>query len=198
MISEKLKYVFVHINKTGGSSIRKMLGETDWKSSPHNIANDYLNILGEYKFKSYFKFSFVRNPWDRVVSTYHFNIQISKRKLLKGSTFERFVAKYPMEYPANQLDYISSIQWKWDRKNNIYIYKPDEVNLLVDFIGRYENLENDVNYIKNKFKIDNEFPHLNKTEHKHYSQYYNNYTKEIIAKKCERDIKYFGYKFEEE
>mgnify|MGYP003150102182 FL=1 len=65
MIHHQHKCVFVHITKTAGSSITKALGEND-NGNPHRNAFDYLKEMGEEKFKEYYKFAVVRNPWEMV------------------------------------------------------------------------------------------------------------------------------------
>ena len=71
MINHKHKFIFIHINKCGGTSIDKVFSG---KFRGHKKAFDYKK-LNPKEFENYFKFTFVRNPWDRVVSFYHYQMK---------------------------------------------------------------------------------------------------------------------------
>ena len=80
MISKNLKCIYIHIPKTGGMSIESMLGE-DLKKIHQSSIKIKHGTPKEWKYSKYweyyYKFTFVRNPWDRVVSAYLYNLKMS-------------------------------------------------------------------------------------------------------------------------
>ena len=187
MISHKHKFIFIEVPKTGTTTICSILSDNFDAVQPYK----HLDIV-QYKEKfpketsSYFKFSFVRNPWSRVVSLYYRNEGIQKKNEM---TFVEFVdwiqlATDTCTYPT-------------PKKNMIDFFKIDN-ELKIDFIGKFENLQQDFNIVCDKIGISHQkLPHKNKSKHKHYTEYYDDETREIVAEKCAKDIEYFGYKFGE-
>jgi len=179
MISNKHKCIFVHINKAGaGTSIDMCVGGLERQ---FHKPITYYQRKWPKKFKSYFKFCFIRNPWEKVISQWKFRITHVDEKDVQNMPFDQWV-RNPTGLPFKpQYDWIS------DKKDNI----------LVDFIGRYENFSTDWQHICSKINFNpDELTVTHKTKHSHYSKYYNEETKEIVAKAFQKDIKYFGYKFE--
>ena len=139
-----------------------------------NIAIDVYENRNEY-----FKFGFTRNPWDRMISSREYLIRngynwvhnMSLSEFLKCNYFKKILAGIEM----NTVDFCDGC----------------------DFIGRFENLQEDFNIICDKIGIQRQqLPHKNKTKHKHYTEYYDDETREIV-KRYAKDIEHFGYKFGE-
>jgi chondroitin 4-sulfotransferase 11 len=188
MINQDHKFIFIHIPRTGGTSIEKNFSYIGDEIKHWNL-RDYKNYLNEREFNEYFKFTFVRNPWDIVVSKYvtiWYNSSSrghgGKIGYLCGKSLKYFLTYYQ---PA-----------KHEHGDSFFDYfDPEEM----DFIGRFENRKNDLDFISSKVgaTIDQQImenPHPHK---KHYTEYYDDEAREIVAEKYAKDIEYFGYKFGE-
>jgi chondroitin 4-sulfotransferase 11 len=203
MISHEHKCIFIHIPKTGGMSIEQALGVDLSKfHSPstsikikHGTPDDWL--YPQY-WDKYFTFTFVRNPWARIVSSYCY---IQNRSLrcdrFRGWKLKRFFQRQE-SYSINGF---RSFVKKWLPRDFKYydLWFAPQLSWLsadYDFIGRLENLQQDFNIVCDKIGIPRFSPsHINKTEHKHYIEYYDDETREIVAEKYAKDIEYFGYEF---
>lgn len=209
MISHKYKCIFVEVPKTGSTSIRSILGE------PEKLHLDILEILYEIekalvpydfinkkpmvldsaarvklvrqRFDEYFKFGFVRNPWDRTVSLYMRKEGICLSKLI---SFDQFVdwIHYSSDTSIHPSKHINQLDWLTDKNGKV----------LVDFIGRFERLEQDWEFVCQKLGLAPlPLPYLNSSgpDKRHYTDFYTPRTREIIANKFARDIEFFGYEF---
>ena len=195
MISKKHKFIFVHITKCGGTSVENALekygGEYLWnRDEMTNENHQYIHpkhVLAEkYSLTKYwknsFKFTFVRNPWSREISAYFYR----KRMTDFRGTFEEHLAS--TNFIVNPLHHGNQYNWLVSHNGKMEL----------DFIGKFENFQQDFNTICDKIGIPHqELPHDNKTKHKHYTEYYDDETREIVAEKYAKDIEYFGYKFGE-
>ena len=187
MISHKHKCVFIHINKCGGTTIDTLF---TGKFAGHKKAFVYKRSKPNI-FDNYFKFTFVRNPWDRVVSFYHYQIKRGwdYYPFNKTIPFDKFVKNWlkPMRRQTPLATY-PCYDWISDKDDN----------LLVDFIGRFENFQEDFDIVCDKIGIPHQqLPHKNKSNHKHYTEYYDDETRQIVAERYAKDIERFGYKFGE-
>jgi chondroitin 4-sulfotransferase 11 len=203
-VSDSRKLVFVHIQKTGGVTVQRLLQKKipDIRTivARHAFASQGMEELDDWD--EYFKFAFARNPWDRLVSWYTMirtAQQIKARPWNKlwsyaqdnSSTFEEFIRNCTDEvrmkegvsysFAYNQLDYITD----------------ENGDLLIDFVGRVENFETDIRKVLDVIGIKQEtIPRNNSSTHKHYSEFYTPETERIVRERFKRDIEYFGYEFE--
>ena len=187
MISHKHKFIFVHINKCGGTTIDTLF---TGRFAGHKKAFEYKQSTPN-TFDNYFKFTFVRNPWDRVVSFYHYQIKRNWDFYPFNETisFDNFVKNW-MRRMRRQTPLATHPCYDW-------ISDKDD-NLLVDFTGRFENFQEDFNIVCDKIGIpQQELPYKNKSKHKHYTEYYDDETRSIVAEKYAKDIEYFNYEFGE-
>ena len=185
--SNKQKYVWFRTAKCGTRSILFSLN-----NNTDICVNEY-NVQFDYSWKDYFKFSIARNPWDRLVSTWTEKVQHQWIEHDKNPYRIKVFKKYKDEdYDFFVKNVIPSEDIHTECLSNL-------IDLtVVDFIGRFENLQQDFNIICDKIGIPQQkLPHRNKTKHKHYTEYYDDETREIVAKKYAKDIEYFGYEFGE-
>ena len=146
------------------------------------------------QWKSYFKFSFVRNPFDRLVSSY---ISISKyhKFPLNKLGFRDFVFK---EGKYKELLDPATSSESESRFHHLvpavdYLFEKDK--LLVDFVGKFENLAEDWKFVCKKLGAKLTLPHANKRDHWPYRTHYDEETRELVAKLYKKDLELFGYEF---
>ena len=138
-----------------------------------------------------FKFCFVRNPYDRAVSLYFYLKKIGDvHHKLSFKGFVRVLQNRAIPeiglYNRQELSQCNSqVRWLKNRKRE----------LLVDFIGRFENIEKDFKKLCSELGTKGQLPHVNRTEHTHYKNYYDDETKRIIANIYAEDLEQFSYAF---
>jgi len=190
----KEQFVFVHIPKCAGNSVIS----DHFRVFSHDLRNEnfvYFKDSLERKGAE-FSFAFVRNPWDRLVSAYEYlknggicplDAEDYLNLFSKYENFKEMVLNWE-EVFFDQIHFKSQSDWICDNDGNI----------IVDFVGKFENLQQDFDIVCDRMQIPRKkLPHTNKTNHKHYTEYYDDEIREIVAKKYARDIEYFGYKFGE-
>ena len=202
IINHKYKFIFIHIQKTAGSSIKNVLHDIKGTKKLHS-SHSMINVLSLDEYKDYFKFCFVRNPWDRLYSWYNMIQQKgnhndwSKYILENSSNFSEFLDLTEVILETNLLEKSSEIDYPKSISFNQLDYISDnEGNIAVDFIGRFENINKDYDKIMEKIGVKYlPLPHLNKFDHNDYRNCYADKDIEKVYKMYEKDIKYFGYKF---
>lgn len=191
MISEKHKSIFVHIPKTAGTSIEKKLGlfeDFQRGVQDHRTIIELRNSMEIMDFKKYFKFSFVRNPWDRVFSWYRNvmrdPIHRKGQNIPDDCSFAQF-----LECFSTNLVLKPQLYWLEDEKGDIPL----------DFIGRFENLSEDFKKVSKAIGIkEADLPHYLSSQKPDYRDFYNEKTKKIVESTYIKEIKMFNYCFGED
>ena len=159
-------FLFLHIPKTGGTSVRTALG---MGTRPNHVRALWLWQECPEAFDK-FSFAFVRNPWDRMLSYFYYQ---------RGNDWET-----PDRF--DRVEMVQQVDFIMDEAG-----KP-----LVDFIGRFENLAEDFATICGKIGIETPpLPHLNRSPHRHYRECYDDEAIEFVTDNFADDIAHFGYTF---
>jgi hypothetical protein len=215
-LSNRYNFLFVHIAKTGGTSMRTALRRLQYRdplfwpqwlcsridhATGHRIAAKLprhapivtaKEMLPHELFQRLFKFAFVRNPWDLQVSSWH-HLQRERPHLLQGiDSFETFIDyKLDPERPA-QFHLDVSIRAQRD-----YLVDLND-NVIVDFIGRYENLSADYHTIGQRLGVNlPALPEKRRASNREdYRTYYTDALAERVGQAFQRDIDTFGYTFD--
>jgi hypothetical protein len=228
MICRPFKCLFVHVPKTAGQSVEQFFMDRmglDWDSDraevllgdnpdttrgtqklAHLSAWEYVNdgFIERGEFDSLFRFSFVRNPFERIVSEYRY------RNYFHHRSFRDFVL-HKLPQPG------------WDDKYRHVMPQFDmlhdpEGRLMVDFVGRFETLQKDFDKVCHWLGLeDSKLPHRNPSNKKsrnlkrkvrnalflngegrkkHWTEFYDQRTLDAVSRLYERDIEAFGYRFE--
>jgi hypothetical protein len=217
LLSYRYNFLFVHIAKTGGTSVRAALAPLRWRDpmywlmfpchrlshlTGHRLGTKFprhakviaaKEMLPNEVFAKLFKFAFVRNPWDLQVSSWH-HIRRERPHLLAGHD-----------------DFASFLRWKLDPERPYQFHLDTSIesqadylvdlhgNVMVDFIGRYENLVNDFATACQRIGVDPPaLPHRRQAtdRQRDYRSYYDSHTVALVAKHFSRDIDLLGYSFD--
>ena len=234
MISHQHKCIFVHIPKDAGQSIERIflnLLDLKWEtraplllryndrpelgppSLAHLKASEYVRYkyLSQELFNEYYKFTFVRNPWDRIISIYkHFDFSTRfEFKFFLTDILTKGLWQEKYWFIGPQSDFVCA----------------EDGRILVDFIGRFENLQNDFYFVCEKIGLPPiEVPHSNRSSFtspvlsvrpkefvkyiryqlkgrhipafKRYQDYYDDESRQLVAEIYKKDIELFSYKFD--
>ncbi|MBM4022035.1 MAG: sulfotransferase family protein [Planctomycetes bacterium] len=212
LLSDSHSFAFVHVPKTAGSSVTVALGRyatcidrywanrwlaragipvnhlAPWpytKFRPHASAATLRAWLPADVFESLFKFAFVRNPWDLLVSYWHYlRSKPSHRRSHIARRLPTFATYVEYEIRRNRF---SQTNLLCDRDGR----------LLVDYVGRYESLAGNFAFVCRRIGIEADLPRLNAGDRGDYRDYY---TPPLVARVAEAfaaDVERFGYAFEE-
>ena len=210
MISHRHKFIYSHIPKCAGTTIEVVLKKFASPSIGSELAKENKwwrnkKLFELYKVNvDYFKFSFSRNPFERLVSTFSYFTD----EKIPFSDFVKDVESFLNSKPHAIFKEISEnrcINHSVRRnisplKNALLGYHVLEQNYFVDssfdFIGKVENLQSDFDYVCGIVGLDNfELPQLNRSSHNHYCSYYNTELRDIVERLYRKDLEMFNYDY---
>jgi len=201
MISLQKRFLFVHIPKTAGNSIQSALRDYSedqlvalrkeqdgierfglrnpkYKLKKHSMLREYHDALGHEQFRDLYKFTCVRNPWDRMVSYYFTPTQ--NPEIWNRKKFREIISK-----AVSLADYLRLDDGK-DPFDN------------VDYIISFENLADDFAAVCAAIDISPPtLPQYNRSTRDHYSKYYDDELREFVRSRFAAEIERFNYAFEE-
>jgi chondroitin 4-sulfotransferase 11 len=201
LVSDTLRVVYLVNSKVACSSIKASIltaGQCERRIpddySVHRMEQSTTWRLG-HKEKTYFKFTFVRNPFDRLVSCYvskfindrkfgKFDLEYSSNgSITPDMTFDGFV-KAVSAIP----DYLADSHFK---SQQYLIYRQNRRTRL-DFIGRFEDLDKQYQLLAERFGLA-PLPHYNVTDKGDWREYYTPELLEMVRERYKKDIEVFGY-----
>lgn len=217
LLSPRYRFLFVHIAKTAGTSVRAALESVRrrdpyyWLMFPchrlshltgHRLGTKFprhakaiaaKEMLPKEFYDALFKFAFVRNPWDLQVSSFH-HIRRERPHYLQGhDNFAAFLRwKFDPQRPY-QYHVDTSIELQSDYVIDLH------GNLIVDFVGRYEHLHDDFAEACRRIGIRvPALPHRREAtdRERDYRRYYDDAAAALVARHMRADIERFGYSFD--
>jgi chondroitin 4-sulfotransferase 11 len=197
VISHERRVLFVHVHRTGGTSIQKHLKETLFGAQnlglQHSSLIEAKRLIGP-EFASYFKFAFVRSPWERLISWFF----LMRRHYLDDAPPPELSGPESLpDYLKRCLQIIEGGQ-RWHYQcppQQITLLEDDDGSVGVDALGRFESFQQDLETICRRLAITSAIPHLNPTTHQNYRSYYTPESRRRVQFIYERDIQTFGYEF---
>ncbi|MEN8187741.1 MAG: sulfotransferase family 2 domain-containing protein [Bacteroidota bacterium] len=193
----KKDFIFIHINKTAGTSVIDIIGKPFRK---HLTAREIIDHIGKKKWDTAYKFSVVRNPFDKMVSHYKHRIKTNPKVMINR-----------LEGKKNEKEFISFKKWievtLGENKVKFYYNRPQHFlpqtewlkdydgNIKIDTIVRFENLNEGFDKVSQDLGLESKLPHLNRTLKSNYRDFYDEETKILVSEWFYEDINYFGYKF---
>ncbi len=209
IISQEKKFIFFACGKTGTTSIEKILqpyhDAADLElqigydcyllrkqfNKPYNPKHVLPSMVRKYmtdsEWNSYFKFVFVRNPWDWVIASFCYNFKF----------LSQFLGKFEKEH-FDAIWHLLKLHNQSPENDNYYqhnfVYEKDIQ--VVDYVGKFESIHSDFTEICTRINVPlQNLPHENKSHHQDYKSLYTPETIEMVKHRYQRDIELFGYEY---
>ena len=190
---DRYRCLFVHITKSAGTSVAlSLFGELPY----HYTAMQYRVIFGSRTFNRYFKFAFVRNPWDRLLSAYTY-LRSGGWDENDREWFQTNLAHLP-DFNSFVLDWLTS-----ERLRSHLHFRPQSDFLcdrkgrpLLDWLGYFENLQQDFDDVASRLGIKARLGRTNASVREDYRNIYTKAAMDKVESLYRQDVENFGYAFE--
>lgn len=189
----KRDFVFIHINKTAGTSIVSYTGKPFRK---HLTAKEVIDVIGQDQWDSAYKFTVVRNPWDKMVSHYKHNIKTKPETMARRGSKENIpfgewlsLTLGPVKdkkYYNRPQHFLPQVEWLKDYQGRV----------VMDRVIRFEALAEGYRWVAQDLGLPEGLPHLNATRSSTYHDFYDEASKQLVADWFSEDLAAFGYAFD--
>jgi hypothetical protein len=174
------KIIFLHNPKAAGNSIAAALGITG--STLHHVPS---LLCDAETWETYFSILFVRNPYDRLVSSYAYHTSEDYQGI--------YASRHPDLKKMSFFDYFQLMKHEMTLRPQSFYLSHMKSAKIVDFVGRFEDLATDIELLGVLINRDLKLMHLNKTPHKNYQEYYDTKTMSAVFEYYRQDFQIFGY-----
>ena len=191
--------LFMHVPKTGGVSLLNTDIASRIDRKIHSLSKD-LDIAATIRdlgAADSFKFAFVRNPYDRLVSLYHYFFTMTPDhpfyaynehfipRIQARRSFREFCQALPSEGYRNNFHFLPQTRYTHSRGVSV-----------LDYMGRYEQLDRHIGDVARLLDVTfAQTPHLNRSEHDHYRNYFDARSRQIVETLYEEDLDLLAYDF---
>lgn len=198
-ISDKYQCIFVHIPKTGGTSIEQStLFNARGSSRAQSVGGHRSAMAFQRKypdqFKAYLKFTLVRNPYDRLVSAYFWIARGGSGNIYDNAIFEKHFKERPINFHAFCKSQLPELINDLIHLKPQYHFACDEQrNLLVDTVVRQEDFRRGIKKVFKQLGAPYAYRHTSRSQHRHYASYYTPETQQLVLDLYQHDFTLFDY-----
>jgi len=209
-ISEEKRFIFVHVAKAAGTSISNLVTPYCIAEEKNNVIKLFsrMSLVPNWRWHHYrthatlrtvekrmpkelyddmVKFAVVRNPWDRLVSLYHF------KKQGRGHQF-RMIKK--LGTFSNWLRWIGEQPHSSPYKLQVNMLRQHDGTMGTNHLLRFESLSEQWMEFSKMIGVEEQLPKLNTSSHKNWREYYSNKDADYVASVWKEDIDMLEYQFE--